>query len=118
VLPVWRIVEDADRGVVHFVVSDHKQAWVENGFLLTVLGGVASPWDASEMLLSEVNKLLVADSSCAYNNHVVAEVVGVLKVDDHVSVDLADVVDISEDGLAHHVFSVNVIVDVFHQGFL
>jgi hypothetical protein len=26
-----------------------------------------------------------------------------------------DVINVSEAGLAHHVFSVNVIVDVFHQ---
>lgn len=67
------------------------------------------------MLFSEVDELLVADGASSYNNHVVSEIIGVLKVDDHVSVDLADVIDVSEDGLTHHVFSVNVIVDVFHQ---
>lgn len=70
------------------------------------------------MLLSEVNKLLVAHSSSAYNNHVVSKVVGVFEVYNHVSVNLSDVVNISKDRLTHHVFSVNVIVDVFHQGLL
>lgn len=118
VLPVGSLVKDTDGGVVHLIISDHKQAWVENGFLLTVLGDVGGPGNASEVLFSQVHELLVVHGTSAHNDHVVTEVVGVLEVDNVVAVDLADVVHVTEDGLAHHVLSVNVIVDVLHQGFL
>ena len=51
----------------------------------------------------------------AYNNHVISEVVGLVEVKNHVSVDLVNVIDVSKDRLTHHMLSVDVIVDVFHQ---
>ena len=37
-------------------------------------------------------------------------------VNDHVTVDHANVVDITKDWLAHHVLSIAVEVDIFHEG--
>ena len=51
----------------------------------------------------------------AYNNHVISEVVGLVEVKDHVSVDLVNVIDVTKDRLAHHMLPVDVIVHVLHQ---
>ena len=37
-------------------------------------------------------------------------------VNDHVTVDHANVVNVSKDWLAHHVLSIAVKVDIFHKG--
>lgn len=57
----------------------------------------------------------MADGTSTNNYHVLTEVVGLIEIDNHVTVDLIDVIDVSEDGLAHHVLSEDVIVDVLHQ---
>jgi len=57
----------------------------------------------------------MADGTSTNNDHVLTEVVGLIEIDNHVTVDLIDVIDVSEDGLAHHVLSEDVIVDVLHQ---
>ena len=40
-----------------------------------------------------------------------------MEVSDHVAIDHSDVIDVTEDGLAHHVVAIDVKVDVLHQGF-
>ena len=67
-----------------------------------------------EVLLSQVNKLLMANTACAYNDHILAKVVRLMKINDHITFYLIDVIDISEDGLSHHVLSVYIIVHVLH----
>jgi len=69
------------------------------------------------VLLNQVHKLFMLDCSRAYNDHVFTKVIASVEVSDHVSVNLPDVVDVSENWLAHHVISVAVKVHVFHQGF-
>lgn len=70
------------------------------------------------MLLDEVDELLVSDRSRTHDNHVLTEVVSLMEVSDHFSVDLADVIDVSENRLAHHVFPVDVEIDILHEGLL
>ena len=70
------------------------------------------------MLLNQVYELLVLHSTRANDNNVLSEVVPPVEVNDHLSVDLSDVVDVSEDWLAHHVLSVDVEVDILHEGLL
>jgi hypothetical protein len=70
------------------------------------------------VLLSEVDQLLVVHGASADDDHVVSEVVGSLEVGDMFTCKLADVVNVTEDWLAHHVLSVDVIVDVLHQSLL
>lgn len=69
------------------------------------------------MLLALLYQLIVVDVSSSDNNHVLSKVIGLMKVDDHVSIDLMNVVNISKNRLSHHMFSVDVIVDILHQGF-
>jgi hypothetical protein len=70
-----------------------------------------------EMLLSEVYQLLMVDISSAYNDHILAKVVSLVEVNNHIAVNLVNVVNVTEDGLAHHVLTIDVIVDVLHEGF-
>ena len=69
------------------------------------------------MLLDQVHKLLMLDCSRAYNDHVFTKIIASVEVSDHFAVNLPDVVDVSENRLAHHVISVAIKVHVFHQGF-
>ena len=68
-----------------------------------------------EVLLNKVNELLVLDCTRADNNEVLTEVVALMVVNDHIAGDHADVVDISKNWLAHHMLSVDVVVDILHE---
>ena len=48
-----------------------------------------------EVLLSQVNELLMTDSPSAYNDHILAKVVRLVKINDHITFYLIDVIDIS-----------------------
>jgi hypothetical protein len=67
-----------------------------------------------EVLLCKVYQLLMANSTSADNDNIFTEVIGLMEVDDHISIDLIDVINISQNWLSHHVLSVNVIVYIFH----
>ena len=41
-----------------------------------------------------------------------------MEVNDHIAINLANIVDITKDRLAHHVLSVDVKVDILHKRFL
>lgn len=55
--------------------------------------------------------------SSSNDDHVLTEVVGCMEIDNHIAGDLPDVINVSEDRLAHHVLSINIVVHVFHQSF-
>lgn len=67
-----------------------------------------------EVLFCKVYQLLMANSTSADNDNIFTEVIGLMEVDDHISIDLIDVINISQNWLSHHVLSVNVIVYIFH----
>ena len=67
-----------------------------------------------EVLLNEVNELLMINCTSAYNDDILAKVVRLMKINDHITFYLIDVIDISKDGLSHHVLSVYIIVHVLH----
>ena len=67
-----------------------------------------------KVLLCQVNELLMTDSTSAYDDDILAKVVRLVKINDLITFYLIDVIDISKDGLSHHVFSVNIIVNVLH----
>ena len=69
------------------------------------------------MLFNEIYQLLVIDCTSPNDNQVFTVVVSSVKVNNHISVDLSDVIDIPKNWLAHHMLSVNVEVYVFHQSF-
>jgi hypothetical protein len=56
----------------------------------------------------------VVNLASADNHHVFTEVVGSVEVNNHVSVNLPDVIDIPKNWLAHHVISEAVVVHIFH----
>lgn len=70
------------------------------------------------MLLDEVDKLLVVDVAGAHDHHVFSKVVARVEVNDHLAIDLSDVVNVTEDGLPHHMVSEAVEVNVLHQSLL
>ena len=47
------------------------------------------------MLFNKVNELLVLNSACPYNHNILTKVTSFVEVDNHVSVDLSDVVNIT-----------------------
>ena len=51
-------------------------------------------------------------STADYN--VLSKVVWRMKINNHVSIDLVDVIDLSQDRLTHHVVFVDVIVNTLH----
>ena len=66
------------------------------------------------MLLDQVDKLVVSDGACTHDDDILAEIISLVVVDNHIARDLTDVVDVAENGLSHHVLSEDVKVDVFH----
>lgn len=74
--------------------------------------------NGAKVLFNEVNELLVVDIASADHYDVLSEVVALVEVNDHFTIDLADVVDITEDWLTHHMLAVAIEVDVLHERFL
>jgi len=48
-----------------------------------------------KVLLSQVNELLMTDSTSAYNDDILTKVVRLVKINDHITFYLIDVIDIS-----------------------
>ena len=117
-LPRWCVVEHSDGGVEHLIVSDHEETWVEDGLFSVEHGLRCRSGQAREVLLYQVNELVMADGACAYDDHILSEVVASMEVHYHIACDLANVVDVAEDGLAHHVLTKDIEVDILHQSLL
>ena len=71
-----------------------------------------------KVLLHQVDQLLMGDSAGTADHDILTEIVALMEVSDHLSVNFTDVVDVSEDGLSHHMIPVDIEVDIFHQSFL
>lgn len=116
--PSRRLVEHAETLLVHHVVVAHVQVAgvedrrVEIEYLLPAVG----PLQLAKMLLGQVDELVVLNGPRADDDHVLAKVHPLMVVDNHLPVDLVDVVDLAEDRQAHHVVPVDVEVHVFHEG--
>ena len=97
------IIEDRNVGVVHLIITDHHEGGDENAFVF--IGGCAGGGlaDAVESLVDLVNKLLMADVSCADNDDIVAEVVRSLELSEISRRNLRKNISVSLNGLAHHV---------------
>jgi len=59
----------------------------------------------------------VAHSTSTNNADIFTEIVSLEEINDHITINLVDVIDVTEDGLAHHVHSENIVVNVLHQSF-
>jgi hypothetical protein len=69
------------------------------------------------MLLHQINKLLMVDCSSTDYNNIFSKVVSTMEINNHLSVDLPYVIDITQNWLPHHMLSVNVEVNILHQSF-
>lgn len=74
-----------------------------------------SPFNISEVLLGQIHKLLMIDSTCAHNDHIFTEIVGCVEIDNHFTIYLSNVIDVTEDWLSHHMLTVNVKIHIFHE---
>jgi hypothetical protein len=115
--PARCVVENTNTGVYHLIVSNHKQTRIKDSLLQTVSLPVGLALNIAEMLLSQVHKLLMLNCTSAYNDHVFAIVVGSVEIHNHVTVNLTNVVDVTQNWLSHHMLTVNVVVHVFHESF-
>ena len=68
----------------------------------------------SEVSICFFDKFIMIDLACTADYDVLSEVVRRMKINNHVSGDLVDVVDLPKDRLAHHVVFVDVVVDTLH----
>ena len=118
VLPAGCVVEDTDGGVHHLVVADHEQARVEHSLFQVVHLEVRSTRHRAEVLLNEIDQLLMIHCACSHHYNVLAEIVPRMEVCDHFAIDLANVVDVAENGLTHHVVAEHIEVDILHQSLL
>ena len=114
-VPAWCIVKHAHTRVDHFVVTNHQQARVKNSLIYVKQWLVGFTGYVCEEFFSKVNQLLVLNRACPNNHHVLAEVVCRVKVDNHVTINRPDVINIAKDRLAHHMLSEDVVVDIFHK---
>lgn len=64
-----------------------------------------------------VHKFIMVDVTCTDDNDVITEIVGCVEVSDSISSDVLNIVSVSLLGLSHHMFSVNVEMGVFDEGF-
>ena len=115
--PGGSIIENANIGVHHLIITDEKKRRNENWALLVSLHSGRPTRNSMEMLLSQVYQLLMIDISSSYNDHIFAKVVSLVEVNNHIAVNLVNVVNVTKDRLAHHVLTIDVIVDVLHEGF-
>lgn len=70
------------------------------------------------MLLCKVHKHLVLNLTSTYNHNVLTEIVCSVEVNNHIPVDLSDVINVSKNRLAHHMIPKAVVVHILHQSFL
>lgn len=68
----------------------------------------------TEILFTQVNQHLMFYLASADDDHVLTEVICCMVINNHIASDLVDVVNVTQDRLAHHVFSVYVVVDILH----
>ncbi len=67
------------------------------------------------MLLSQVNQLLVLNFACANYYHILSKVVSSVKINNHITIYRADVVNIPENRLPHHMLPIDVVIYILHQ---
>lgn len=110
VVPAGSLEEDTDVDIGQFVVT-HGQNGRSETRLVSVSGFNASRslvGEATEELLSELNKLLVLNITSTNNNDVRTNVVGSVVFLNHILGDDTDVFSNTEDRLTHHVVSVTL----------
>jgi hypothetical protein len=104
------VVEYTDVRVVHLIITDeHESRYVYTLITIGLSCGCGFT-NAVEGVVDLSDKLIVVDVACSYDNQIVTEVVGGLISSEIVSGQVAEVISISSNGLAHHVISVGIEV--------
>jgi hypothetical protein len=111
------IIEHTEIRINHLIIFDKEESWDDNGALLIGLKHSCSAGKRLEVLLNQVNKLLMIHTNGTHDDDVFSEIVSLEIVDNHVMVDLIDVIDATEDELSHHFIYGDVIIHVLHQSF-
>ena len=116
VVDAWGIVENADVGVVHLVVTHHEQCGSVDAFVTVGALGSRLLGNGAEGLVYLFDEGVVVDGAGADNNDVLAGVVGSAVALEAVSSEVLEVVVVTADRLAHHVVSVGVEVASLEGG--
>jgi hypothetical protein len=67
------------------------------------------------MLFALLYQLSVVYFTSPNYYHIVSEVVASVEIDNHVTSNAVNIVDVTKNRLAHHMLSVNVVVYIFHK---
>ena len=113
ILHTRSVIEDADVGIVHFIVTDEQQSWGVDWLLSISTRSISCLWHIGEVLLNEVNQVIVIVISSSDDHHVVSIVVVGMIVVNILSSEVASVVPVSSHRLSNHVLSVSIEVSVF-----
>lgn len=70
------------------------------------------------MLVHLVDKLFMFEVSHSYHYYVIPVIVGCVEASNVIFFEVESVVSVSLFGLSHHVFSEDVVVNVFDESFL
>ena len=112
ILHTRSVIEDADVGIVHLIVTDEQQSWGVDWLLSISTRSISSLWHIGEVLLNEVNQVIVIVISSSDDHHVVSIVVVGMIVVNILSSEVASVVPVSSHRLSNHVLSVSIEVSV------
>jgi len=98
------------------VVTNVEEAWIELWCVQVqnLLSSICS-LKFSKVLLGEVNEHLVLNISGSNNYHVLTIIHSFVVFDDHIACYFVYVFHLTQDWKAHHVISVYVKIDIFHQ---
>lgn len=118
VLDAGGIVEHADVGVVHLIVTDEQHAGGVDVLLAVGLGGGGCLADRVERTLHLLHQLVVVNVTGGDDNDVVTEPVGGAVVLQVVNGEVANLIGITLDRLTHHVLTVGVEVRILNRGVL
>lgn len=116
-MPRWSIIKDSYISVDHFIISHKLHSRNVNRSLSASSLKARLRLHLSKVLFDHINDFVVSHISCGDHDQVLSKIVSLVVVQNLVLSDGLDVVKVSEDGLTHHVLSVDVEVDVFHQSF-
>ncbi len=114
VMPARGVIEDTNTWVDHLVISYHEETWVEYSLFCAYDRQRVFACKAREVLFTQINKLLMFYFASTYYDNILSVIVSPVEIYNHVPINRSNIVNISKNRLSHHVFSVNIVVDIFH----
>lgn len=114
----WRVVEDSNIRVNHFVVTDEKERRSIDCSLAVGLFYVSSLCDSSKVLVDSIHKGIVVDGSSSNNDEVVTEIVGGLEVGEVIRCEALEFIRVTLDWLSEHMVTEGVEVSILERHLL